>query len=587
MRKFLLVRRPSAPSSSRCRLRSRPRRPSGSRSSTSYAAATSGRRRTRRRSAPTHTVHLKRGSKIADPRQLPDGLRRDADRRRRSSRSAPRRWQHGHDAHARLLAKKGVYKLMAMNVQTSEEMGLETLGPDNDARSHHPRSLSEPTPLGSAHVRGSRQQQCGRVRARRSTGSRQYFGGPLDEERIERFSKVLPFERMHAAFEGGEIVGGAGAFPFELSVPGGVLPCGGVTVVGVYPTHRRRGVLRAMMDAQLRDIHEREEPIAALWASEETIYGRFGYGLAAWCGEIKLAACLERVRAAAGAARPDALRHARGSGDALPAGVGGLDARASRACSSARRRGGSSGGCGSRTRRRRTPSGFVVLELDGSVQAYAIYRSSITASRTARRRRGSRCRRRSALRRKRPPRSGASCSTSTGTRRSSARCCRSITRSSRCLRHPRRAALPNDRLALDAARRRRRRALRARRTRVTAASSSTCATRCARGTRDAGSSRAASRRERMPPPISPSMSSALGSAYLGAVSFAQLRDGLRLEELVGWGGAAGGRDLRVAAAALVPRDLLSYLAAGGEGTAARRRRCGRIDLRGAGGGTHR
>jgi predicted acetyltransferase len=35
-----------------------------------------------------------------------------------------------------------------------------------------------------------------------------------------------------------------------------------------------------MMDAQLRDIRGRGEPIAALWASEETIYGRFGYGLA-------------------------------------------------------------------------------------------------------------------------------------------------------------------------------------------------------------------------------------------------------------------------------------------------------------------
>ena len=117
----------------------------------------------------------------------------------------------------------------------------------------------------------------------------QYFGAPLTEERIERFRQVLPFDRMHAAWEDGEIVGGAGAFPFLMSVPGGEIACGGVTVVGVYPTHRRRGVLRSMMDEQLRDIHEREEPIAALWASEETIYGRFGYGLGAWCGEIKLA----------------------------------------------------------------------------------------------------------------------------------------------------------------------------------------------------------------------------------------------------------------------------------------------------------
>jgi predicted acetyltransferase len=120
-------------------------------------------------------------------------------------------------------------------------------------------------------------------------GIGQYFGGPPTEEQLARFTRVLPVERMLAAFEGEAIVGGAGSFPFELSVPGGALPCAGVTVVGVYPTHRRRGVLRQMMDAQLRDVHERGEPLAALWASEETIYGRFGFGLASWGGEVKLA----------------------------------------------------------------------------------------------------------------------------------------------------------------------------------------------------------------------------------------------------------------------------------------------------------
>jgi predicted acetyltransferase len=119
-------------------------------------------------------------------------------------------------------------------------------------------------------------------------GIGQYFGAALDVERLERFSKVLDIDRMHAAFEDGEIVGGGGAFTFDLSVPGGTLPCAGVTVVGVYPTHRRRGVLRTIMDTQLRDVHERGEPIAALWASEETIYGRFGYGLASWVGEVKI-----------------------------------------------------------------------------------------------------------------------------------------------------------------------------------------------------------------------------------------------------------------------------------------------------------
>src|SRR3990172_11057040 len=84
-----------------------------------------------------------------------------------------------------------------------------------------------------------------------------YFGDRPDDEALERFSQLLPFERMHAALDGEEIVGGAGVFPFELTVPGGTLACAGVTVVGVLPTHRRRGALAAMMRAQLDDVHAR------------------------------------------------------------------------------------------------------------------------------------------------------------------------------------------------------------------------------------------------------------------------------------------------------------------------------------------
>jgi predicted acetyltransferase len=116
-----------------------------------------------------------------------------------------------------------------------------------------------------------------------------YFGRttPLDEQ-FESLAQLLPIERMHAAWESGGIVGGAGAFPFELTVPGGRVPAAGVAAVGVLPTHRRRGVLRAMMRAQLDACRERGEPIACLWASEDTIYGRFGYGIASLTGEIDL-----------------------------------------------------------------------------------------------------------------------------------------------------------------------------------------------------------------------------------------------------------------------------------------------------------
>src|SRR4029453_5211368 len=117
----------------------------------------------------------------------------------------------------------------------------------------------------------------------------QYFGMVANEERMQRFVDLMTLERMHAAWSDGSIVGGAGAFAFKLSVPGGDLPTAGVSVVGVTPTHRRRGVMRGLMRAQLDAAHERGEPLAALWASEETIYGRFGYGLASFCGEITLA----------------------------------------------------------------------------------------------------------------------------------------------------------------------------------------------------------------------------------------------------------------------------------------------------------
>jgi predicted acetyltransferase len=117
-----------------------------------------------------------------------------------------------------------------------------------------------------------------------------YFGsaGPPSEDRTLGVTRVVPDGRMHAALDGEAIVGGAGAFAFDLTVPGARVPTAGVTVVGVLPTHRRRGILRELMRAQLDDVHARGEPLAALWASEGGIYGRFGYGVASLCGELEI-----------------------------------------------------------------------------------------------------------------------------------------------------------------------------------------------------------------------------------------------------------------------------------------------------------
>jgi predicted acetyltransferase len=205
------------------------------------------------------------------------------------------------------------------------------------------------------------------------SGIGQYFEPP-SEGMLDRFEQILPYERMHAAFAGGEIVGGAGAFPFDVSVPGGSLPCGGVTAVGVYPTHRRRGVLRAMMDEQLRDLHEREQPLAALWASEETIYGRFGYGLASWAGELRVerpwnafAQPLEREGRVRFVEPEEAARLFPPVYDAFRARRPGVHARSETWW---------------RLRQLRlpeeqaaSPKRFVVLELDATARAYAVFRT--------------------------------------------------------------------------------------------------------------------------------------------------------------------------------------------------------------------
>jgi len=116
----------------------------------------------------------------------------------------------------------------------------------------------------------------------------EYGAWSISEDDSTNFLRILPLERMHAAFDGKRAVGGAGAFPFDFSIPGGTVACAGITVVGVYPTDRRRGVLTSMMRAQLQTTHERGDPIAALWASDERIYGRYGYGLASLVGQIDL-----------------------------------------------------------------------------------------------------------------------------------------------------------------------------------------------------------------------------------------------------------------------------------------------------------
>jgi predicted acetyltransferase len=121
------------------------------------------------------------------------------------------------------------------------------------------------------------------------------FGVTYSDEDRRDLGTLLELDRQLVAVDGPEVVGSAGAWTFETTVPGGAfVPTAGVTWVSVSASHRRRGILRSMMARQLDDIAAGGEPIATLTASESVIYGRFGYGLATF--RTKLVVDPRRVR---------------------------------------------------------------------------------------------------------------------------------------------------------------------------------------------------------------------------------------------------------------------------------------------------
>jgi predicted acetyltransferase len=107
--------------------------------------------------------------------------------------------------------------------------------------------------------------------------------GFLDRPDVDKVAvevaSLWDLSRAWAAFDGSRIVGTLRTWATELTVPGGAqIAASAVTNVTVLPTHRRRGILRAMAGAEHAAARERGELAALLYAAEYPIYGRFGYG---------------------------------------------------------------------------------------------------------------------------------------------------------------------------------------------------------------------------------------------------------------------------------------------------------------------
>jgi predicted acetyltransferase len=130
------------------------------------------------------------------------------------------------------------------------------------------------------------------------------FHRELTDAERTRYERIDEPERSLAWFDDGRIVATTSAFTRELTVPGATVPCAAVTAVAVVPTHRRRGLLTAMMRRELDDLRERGDPVAILCASEGSIYGRFGYGIATRAAQLVARRPAARLAPAPAAGEP-------------------------------------------------------------------------------------------------------------------------------------------------------------------------------------------------------------------------------------------------------------------------------------------
>ncbi|MCX5284185.1 GNAT family N-acetyltransferase [Streptomyces sp. NBC_00198] len=101
----------------------------------------------------------------------------------------------------------------------------------------------------------------------------------VSKEETEARGAGLVLPRTLGAYDGDRCVATFRSFPQELTVVGGAtVPADAISSVTVSPTHRRRGLLTRMMEADLAAARERGDVVATLIAAEYPIYGRYGFG---------------------------------------------------------------------------------------------------------------------------------------------------------------------------------------------------------------------------------------------------------------------------------------------------------------------
>ncbi|OBF13509.1 GNAT family acetyltransferase [Mycobacterium sp. ACS4054] len=142
---------------------------------------------------------------------------------------------------------------------------------------------------------------------------------PLPDLPAGRITELLEPGRTVGAFVGGQLVGTADAVTSRMTLPGGaVVGHAAVTHIGVLPSFTRRGVATELIRHQLSDIAARGEVVASLRASEATIYGRYGYGVASSSQTVEVHTARAALRRDVGDGGPVRLVDPADAWDLLP-----------------------------------------------------------------------------------------------------------------------------------------------------------------------------------------------------------------------------------------------------------------------------
>lgn len=124
--------------------------------------------------------------------------------------------------------------------------------------------------------------------------SRGFLGEDPSDDEVESARRALRERRLIGVYDPTGIdpaspVATVDSWPSELTVsPGRVAPLYSISAVTVAPTHRRRGIARAMLTGELRTAAAAGYAMAGLTVTEATIYGRWGFSPSAWASDVSV-----------------------------------------------------------------------------------------------------------------------------------------------------------------------------------------------------------------------------------------------------------------------------------------------------------